>query len=50
MKNDIESQLSVYASAFDEFVDTGKYPVHAEEDVLMAYLVTVFEDCLGTQW
>ena len=50
MKNDIESQLSVYASAFDEFVDTGKYPVHDEEDVLMAYLVTVFEDCLGTQW
>ena len=50
MKNDIESRLSVYASAFDEFVDTGKYPVHDEEDVLMAYLVTVFEDCLGTQW
>ena len=36
MKNDIESQLSVYASAFDKLVDTGKYPVYDEEDVLMA--------------
>ena len=49
-ETDIELQLSVYASAFDEFVDTGRYPVYGEEDVLMAYLVTVFEDCLGTQW
>ena len=49
-ETDIELQLSVYASAFDEFVDTGRYPVYGEEDVLMAYLVTVLEDCLGTQW
>ena len=32
-ETDIELQLSVYASAFDEFVETRRYPVYGEEDV-----------------